>query len=59
MTNAAGVDSTATTEGRERFRFLPEHVLLEDTVATQDAEVPPDPTMGRDSDLEWLLRNAG
>ena len=42
-----------------RFRALPEHVKLEDTTATQDTDPPPDPTMGRDADLSWLLRTAG
>ena len=46
-------------EGSARFRFLPEHVKLEDTIATQDTDPPPDPTLGRDADLAWLLRTAG
>ena len=43
----------------KRFRVLPEHVKLEDTIAVQDTDPPPDPTMGRDADLAWLLRTAG
>jgi hypothetical protein len=41
------------------FQVLPEHVKLEDTIATQVTDSPPDPTMGRDADLAWLLRTAG
>ena len=46
-------------EDSARFRALPEHVKLEDTIATQDTDPPPDPTLGRDADLAWLLRTAG
>ena len=42
-----------------RFKTLPEHVRLEDTISTQDIDPGPDPTMGRDTELEFLLRNAG
>jgi len=42
-----------------RFRALPEHVRLEDTIAVQACDPPPDPTLGRDPDLGWLLRTAG
>ena len=42
-----------------RFRTLPEHVRLEDTISTQEVDPAPDPTMGRDTELEFLLRNAG
>lgn len=41
------------------FRRLPEPIRLEDTVTTQEAREVPDPTMGRDAETEWLLRNAG
>jgi len=43
----------------ERFKTLPEHIRLEDTISTQDVDPGPDPTMGRDTELEFLLRNAG
>ena len=46
-------------EDSKRFRVLPEHMKLEDTIAIQDTDPPPDPTMGRDADLAWLLRTAG
>ena len=42
-----------------RFKTLPEHVRLEDTISTQEVDPAPDPTMGRDTELEFLLRNAG
>ncbi|MGV8973600.1 MAG: heme biosynthesis protein HemY [Rhodoglobus sp.] len=52
--------SLSSNEGRAaHFRTLPEHVDLADTVATQDSAPPPDPSMGRDADLAWLLRTAG
>ena len=40
------------------FRQLPEPVRLEDTVTSLEVESAPDPTMGRDAETEWLLRNA-
>ncbi len=40
------------------FRRLPEPTRLEDMVTTQESREAPDPTMGRDADTEWLLRNA-
>jgi len=42
-----------------RFKSLPEHVRLEDTISTQEVDPAPDPTMGRDTETEFLLRNAG
>ena len=42
----------------EDFRQLPEPVRVEDTVTSLEVEDAPDPTMGRDADGEWLLRNA-
>jgi len=47
------------TPSSGRFRTLPEHVRLEDTISTQEVDPGPDPTMGRDTELEFLLRNAG
>jgi len=40
------------------FRELPEPVRLEDTTTTQESCEAPSPTMGRDAETEWLLRNA-
>lgn len=42
-----------------RFRKLPERIPPEDMIATQETEPPPDPTMGRDSERDFMLRNAG
>jgi hypothetical protein len=42
-----------------RFRKLPERVPPEDMIATQETEPPPDPTMGRDTERDFILRNAG
>jgi len=47
------------TPSSARFRTLPEHVRLEDMISTQEVDPAPDPTMGRDTELEFLLRNAG
>ena len=42
-----------------RFRTLPEHIPLDQMISTQEVDPAPDPTMGRDPDLDFLLRNAG
>ncbi len=42
-----------------RFRKLPERIRPEDMIAVQETEPPPDPTMGRDSERDFMLRNAG
>ena len=55
-TNPAGANDTPSSA---RFRTLPEHIPLEDTISTQEVDPAPDPTMGRDTELEFLLRNAG
>ena len=58
------VEATST-EGHEeagssaRFRKLPERIRPEDMIATQETEPPPDPTMGRDTERDFMLRNAG
>lgn len=41
------------------YRTLPEPVALADTVAMQDTRPVPDPTTGRDAELQFLLRHAG
>jgi len=43
----------------DRFKKLPKRIRPEDMTATQDTEPPPDPTMGRDSERDFMLRNAG
>jgi hypothetical protein len=42
-----------------RFRKLPERIRVEDMIASQETEPPPDPTMGRDCETDFMLRNAG
>ena len=51
--------SGGETPSSARFKTLPEHVRLEDTISTQEVDPAPDPTMGRDTETEFLLRNAG
>ena len=58
------VDATSTADHKEasssaRYRKLPERLRPEDMIATQETEPPPDPTMGRDSERDFMLRNAG
>ena len=43
----------------DRFRKLPERIRPEDMIAVQETEPPPDPTMGRDPERDFMLRNAG
>jgi hypothetical protein len=50
------------TQSRRRalpdFHRLPERVRPEDLVTTQQAFPPEDPRAGRDTETEFLLRNA-
>lgn len=41
------------------FSTLPERVKPEDLRTTQDIDPGPDPQGGRDTEMEFLLRNAG
>jgi len=53
-------EQVAETESRRaRFRTLPRHIPLKDTFASQAPDAAPDPTMGRDPDRDFMLRNAG
>jgi hypothetical protein len=45
------------TEGR--WATLPEPIRLEDTITTQETIPARDPEMGRDTETEFMLRNAG
>jgi hypothetical protein len=52
--------ATADDErGPQEFAALPDPIRPEDTVAMKDTTVAPDPTMGRDTETEFMLRNAG
>ncbi len=72
--SAAGTESVAQTQSvpqtqsvadpeeparSARFRKLPARIRPEDTFASQDPDAAPDPTMGRDPDRDFMLRNAG
>lgn len=57
--DTAGMDAASTADPRSRFRTLPAGIRLEDTVESHDPLPPADPTMGRDPDQDFLLRNAG
>jgi hypothetical protein len=41
------------------FSQLPERVRPEELVTTQDVDPGPDPRGGRDTETEFMLRNAG
>ena len=41
------------------FTQLPERIAPEDMTTTQDIDPGPDPRGGRDTDTEFMLRNAG
>jgi hypothetical protein len=41
------------------FTHLPERIAPEDMSTTQDIDPGPDPRGGRDTDTEFMLRNAG
>jgi len=58
------VETTSETDhdksaSKARFRQLPERIPPEDMIEVQETEPPPDPTMGRDSESDFMLRNAG
>jgi hypothetical protein len=38
------------------YRHLPKPVDLEDTIATHDTDLPPDPEGGRDTERDFMLR---
>lgn len=40
----------------QRYAALPEPVRLADTTTSQPATDAPDPTMGRDTETEFMLR---
>jgi hypothetical protein len=43
----------------DKYRRLPDRIPLEDTVEVQDVDSPTDPTMGRDTQRDFIVRNAG
>ena len=59
MVEATSSEDHKKTAPSTRFRKLPDRIRPEDMIATQETEPPPDPTMGRDSERDFMLRNAG
>jgi hypothetical protein len=59
MTETASMADQNAFASSTRFRKLPERIRPEDMTATQETEPPPDPTMGRDCERDFMLRNAG
>jgi hypothetical protein len=53
-----GRDRTRSSELPD-FTTLPDRVAPEDLRTTQDVDPGPDPRGGRDTEAEFLLRNAG
>ncbi|NMM25240.1 MAG: heme biosynthesis protein HemY [Phycicoccus sp.] len=59
MVETAGTADLDKKASSARFRKLPERIRPEDMIASQETEPPPDPTMGRDPERDFMLRNAG
>ena len=51
--------ATDPESGPDRFKKLPEHIALEDTIEEQDTNTPLDPDGGRDPEHEFFMRNIG
>ncbi len=53
--------ATDADEGKpaDPYRRLPEQIRVEDMATTQAVGPVPDPTMGRDAERDFMLRNAG
>ena len=51
--------ATEKPQDPDRFKKLPEHIALEDTIEEQPTVDPPDPDFGRDPEQEFFLRHAG
>jgi hypothetical protein len=50
------VTESASHEGNEKYRTLPERVEPEDYVESQPASPAKDPEMGRDTKRDFMLR---
>jgi hypothetical protein len=48
--------SDEQTDPTTRYKVLPEPVRLEDTVVGVETQPVPDPTMGRDTETEFMFR---
>jgi hypothetical protein len=53
-----GSSEHSAPRDRADYRQLPERIALEDTFETQETRDAPDPTMGRDTETDFLLRHA-
>lgn len=51
--------SEPTAQAQEPSTALPEPIHPEDMVAMKDTTVAPDPTMGRDTETDFMLRHVG
>ncbi len=60
VTDGAGQRTTADRQSlAQRVRVDVPRVLPEDMVTTQVVDPPPDPEGGRNTDMEFMTRNAG
>jgi hypothetical protein len=60
VTDAAGREPTSARQSlEERVRVDVPRVLPQDMVTTQVVDPPPDPEGGRNTDMEFMTRNAG
>lgn len=57
MGQRAHVDGEITR--KQRFATLPERIPFAEMVETVDTDPARDPRMGRDTETEFMLRNAG
>jgi hypothetical protein len=58
MSEDPGTTPEADRPGADRYRRLPASISPQDMTETVDPQVPADPSMGRDSDRDWMLRHA-
>jgi hypothetical protein len=54
--NPSGAQSR---ESSNPYRHLPDSIRLEDTVTSKESDAPPDPSAGRDTERDFMLRYAG
>jgi hypothetical protein len=60
VTDEAGRGTTHVRQSlEERVRVDVPRVLPQDMVSTQVVDPPPDPECGRNTDMEFMTRNAG
>ena len=59
MSEIARQDTAAPEATANRWAALPEPIRIADTITSQETVPARDPEMGRDTETEFLLRNAG